>query len=309
MCHRWFSIVAATAALLATAPVAAWAQSQLPPPSGAQQQRGQPLPPPSSAQQQQPQRGQQLPPPQRGAQPAPAQQQQRPAQQAPQQQQAAPVGPYKAVSVKDPEAMNDPSLEAFRKQIEGIADRKDRRALAPLISQNFFWTTGGGEKANKRQPGIENLAKALGLAQADGSGWDALFGFVSEPTGSPHPDRKDTICSPGDPVFSENEFEELIKATGTEEEDWGIPAQDGLEMRATAQPNSAVVEKLGLHFVRVLEDSTSGNAKDPMLKVVSPAGKTGFVPADAIMPLGNDQICYAKEGGNWKIVGFIGGEG
>jgi len=300
MCHRSFSAIAATALLLAAAPVSVWAQSQLPPPSGGQQQ------------QQQQQRGQPLPPPQRG-QPAPAQQQQqqqRPAAQAPQQQQQVPpAGPYKAVSVKDPEPMNDPSLEAFRKQIEGIADRKDRRALAPLVSQNFFWLAAGSDKTNKRQPGIENLAKAIGLSAGDGSGWDALFGFVSEPTGSPHPDRKDTICSPGDPVFSENEFEELIKATGTEEEDWGVPVQNGIEMRAAAQPSAAVVEKLGQHFVRVLEDNMAGNDKDPMLKVVSPSGKTGFVPADAIVPLGNDQICYAKEGGNWKIVGFIGGEG
>ena len=45
-----------------------------------------------------------------------------------------------------------------------------------------------------------------------------------------------------------------------------------------------------------------------MLRVVTPSGKIGFVPADAISPLGNDQLCYVKEGGGWKIAGFIGGE-
>ncbi len=46
----------------------------------------------------------------------------------------------------------------------------------------------------------------------------------------------------------------------------------------------------------------------PMLKVVTPSGKTGFVPAEALSPLGNDQLCYSKEAGGWKISGFIGGD-
>ena len=79
-------------------------------------------------------------------------------------------------------------------------------------------------------------------------------------------------------------------------------------MRASAQPNSAVVEKLGMHFIRVMEDGTEPSGDNPMIKVVAPSGKVGFVPADAISPLGNDAICYAKEGGAWKISGFLGGE-
>ena len=78
-------------------------------------------------------------------------------------------------------------------------------------------------------------------------------------------------------------------------------------MRAAAQPNAAVVEKLGMHFIRVMEDGTEPSGDNPMIKVVAPSGKVGFVPADAISPLGNDAICYAKEGGGWKIAGFLGG--
>ena len=44
------------------------------------------------------------------------------------------------------------------------------------------------------------------------------------------------------------------------------------------------------------------------LRVMAPSGKIGFVPDDALSPLGNDQICYGKDGGGWKIVGFIGGD-
>ena len=77
-------------------------------------------------------------------------------------------------------------------------------------------------------------------------------------------------------------------------------------MRSGPQPNAPVVEKLGLHFVRVMQDQNA--QPGPMLKVVTPSGKTGFVPAEALSPLGNDQLCYSKEAGGWKISGFIGGD-
>ena len=45
------------------------------------------------------------------------------------------------------------------------------------------------------------------------------------------------------------------------------------------------------------------------MRVVTPSGKVGFVMAEAINPLGSDQLCYGKDvTGTWKIVGMIGGE-
>jgi hypothetical protein len=165
-----------------------------------------------------------------------------------------------------------------------------------------------GDKADKKKPGIDNLAKAIGLDGKDAPGWEILGGASNDPTGAPYPDRKDTICSPADPTFKPEELEALAKATGTEEGDWAYPTQAGLEVHSGPQPNSPVVEKLGLHFVRVLEDNAPGNQQSPMLKVVTPSGKTGYVPAEALSPLGNDELCFTKEASGWKISGFIGGD-
>jgi hypothetical protein len=27
-----------------------------------------------------------------------------------------------------------------------------------------------------------------------------------------------------------------------------------------------------------------------------------------MLPIGGEQLCYTKEGGSWKIAGFLGGE-
>jgi hypothetical protein len=274
---RIVSAVSITAALLVAAAIPALAQSQLPrpgqlPPAGGQS--GQAAPP---------QRGQPAPPP-------------------------TAAKPYKPVNITAPELVKDPSFEAFRKQLGAVAAKKDRKALAGMVAQNFFWIGEKGDKADKKKPGIDNLAKAIGLGGKEAPGWEMLDGMAEDPTGSPYPDRQDTICAPADPVFNAQELEALAKATGTEEGDWAYPTQPGLEVRSGSQPNAPVVEKLGMHFVWVMQDTAPDNQQNPMLRIVAPSGKTGFVPADALSPLGSDQICYGKDGGGWKIVGFIGGE-
>ncbi len=232
------------------------------------------------------------------------------AQAKPQQPQAAPAKPYKPVSVKLPAPLADPSFEAFRKQLGEAATKKDRAALGKLVvAQGFFWETENGDKADKKKPGIENLATALGLARKDTDGWDMLMGYSVDPTAMPFPEKQGVICAPADPVFEDKELEDVAKATGTDPGEWGFPLADGVEVRAAAQANAAVAEKLGLHFVRVLPDMPKpAPNQPPMLKIVTPSGKTGFIPAEMLAPLGNDQLCYVKDGDGWKIAGFIGGE-
>ncbi len=224
---------------------------------------------------------------------------------APPAQQAVKPRPYKPVAAGAPPSVSDPTFEAFRTQLGSIAERKDRAALAKLVvAKGFFWEGEKGDKADPKRSGIDNLSSALGLAARDGFGWDALAGFALDPTGAPMPDRKDAVCSPADPEFDPKALEELAKATGTDELDWGYPVQPGLEVRAAAQPNSPVIGKLGADFVWVAMDESQ--TSETMLRIVTPSGQFGFVAADAIAPLGGNQLCYVKEGGGWKILGVIG---
>jgi hypothetical protein len=271
-----FGAATLTVSLLLAAASASLAQGQLPrpsqlPPAGGQGAPGGPPP-----------RNQAAPPPQAAAK------------------------PYKAVTISAPQPVADPGFEAFRKQLGAAAEKKDRKALAGLVAANFFWMGEKGDRADKKKPGVDNLAKAIGLDGKDPPGWELLGAAAADPTGMPFPDRKDTVCAPADPVFDGKEFEAMIKSSGTDEGDWAYPTQPGLEVRSAAQPTAAVVEKLGMHFVRVMHDPKA--QPGPMLKVATPSGKTGFVPAEALSPLGSDQLCYSKEAGGWKISGYIGGE-
>jgi len=75
-------------------------------------------------------------------------------------------------------------------------------------------------------------------------------------------------------------------------------------VRAVPQANGPVIEKLGSVFVRIATENTSN--PPTFLRVVTPSGKTGFVSVDSVAPIGNDQLCYVKEAGDWKIGGYVG---
>jgi len=263
--------------------------------------------PAAYAQQTLPRPSQMPPPPGQKAPPAPPQAQKGPPQQQA-QPQLAPPAPYAVLQVAPPKPYTDPSFAAFRQELAAIAKRKDRPALARLVVvQGFFWMKEEGNAAGKKT-GIEALATALSLAAKDGSGWDTLAEFAADETAAPYPDRPNTVCAPAGPEFDAAALEKLAADTKTDVGDWGFTAADGVEVRVTASQNAPVIEKLGMQFVRVMPDMAP-NASQDFMRVVAPSGKVGFVAAEAINPLGSDQLCYGKDAsGAWKIVGMIGGE-
>ncbi len=217
--------------------------------------------------------------------------------------QPAPPKSYTPLVIKPPQPAPDPTFEAFRKQLADVARRKDRAALQKLVvAQGFFWESETGDKASKRKSSFENFATAIGLNDKDGTGWEIIATAATEPTLEPLPERKGVMCGPANPDIDEQKFEALIKNTGTDAEEWGFPHATGVEVRAAAKPDAPVIEKLGMHLVRVMPED-DGSPPGPMLRVVAPSGKIGFVPSNALLPVVFDQVCYLKDSGGWKSSG------
>jgi hypothetical protein len=219
-----------------------------------------------------------------------------------------PNKPYKPVAVTLPAQANDPGLADLRKQLGEVARKKDRAALARLVvSKGFFWERETGDRADKKKPGVDNLSVALGLTNKDGAGWDMLAGYSEDPTASQSMMHKEATCAPADPGFNGKDMEALLEATQSDIAEWGYPVTDGVQVRDKPQAQAAVTTKLGLNFIRVVPDSNPSAAVGSFIRVVTPDGKFGYVATDDIAPLGNDQLCYVKEGGAWKIGGYVGG--
>src|SRR5215467_11270352 len=81
--------------------------------------------------------------------------------QQPQQPQLAPPKAYKPVPVKLPQPVGDATFGTFRQQLAGIAEKKDRAALAGILAQKFFWIPEGKDIAEKNKQPIDNLSKAI----------------------------------------------------------------------------------------------------------------------------------------------------
>jgi hypothetical protein len=227
-------------------------------------------------------------------------------QAAQEQPRQAPPKPYKPIAVTPAQPYSDPSFTAFRKQLGDIAGRKDRAALARLVVRNFFWMGEKGDKADKKKSGIDNLAAAIDLDNTDGSGWQALAEAANEATLEAVPQRKGIMCAPAIPNFDEMAADQMAKDTGTEPSDWGYPSKPDVEVHAAAKADAPVIEKLGLHLVRVMLEQPDAGASEGFLRVVTPSGKVGFVREDLISSLETDQICYVKDATGWKIAGFAG---
>jgi hypothetical protein len=220
-----------------------------------------------------------------------------------------PIEPYQPVAATPPQPFGDPSFDAFRKTLAAAADHQDRAALAKLVvTQGFFWIQDK-DVADRSKPGIDNLAKAIGLDANNGFGWDILANAAADPTAAAVPQEKDIYCAPAPPIFDPRAAGALLQQTGTDPSDWGYPTEQGTEVRAAAQPNAPVIAKLAMVLVHVLPDSPSpaGAAAPTFLHVALPSGKTGFVAAEMLAPLISDQICYVKAASGWLIAGYIGG--
>jgi len=241
---------------------------------------------------------------------AQAQQKQPPAKQQPAPPPVAAPKPYQPVAIKLPAPLNDQSFEAFRKQLGEVAAKKDRAGLAKLtVAQGFFWDSEDGDKADKKKSGIDNLAAAIGLGGKQPIGWEVLQGYAQDPTASAYPGKQGVVCAPADPEFDETALETLAKSTDTDPGDWAYPLGDKIEVRSAGKPDAPVAETIGMVLIRILPDQDAAQpAKNevPLVKVVPPSGKVGYISADLLSPLGNDQVCYVKDAAGWKITGYVG---
>lgn len=214
----------------------------------------------------------------------------------------APQAPYKPVQVTLTAVPNDKSLVAFRAQLAAIAQRKDRAALAKLVvTKDFFWEGNFGGMFDAKKSGFDNLTAALRLNEADGRGWTALAAFAAETTMGSTVEHDNAHCAPEAPDYEDAELAALMEKTGTDVGDWNYPRQKGLAVRGAAAADAPTIETLPLALVRVLGSDRSG-----WTRIATPGGKIGYVaPGTLLSPLAN-RLCFGKEAGAWRIIGYAG---
>jgi hypothetical protein len=220
--------------------------------------------------------------------------------------------PYPAVALKLPEEHADGSFAAFRKELADVARTRIFAELARIVvTPGFFWERDFEGAFDPKRSAAENFAAAIGLERNNGAGWRSLAHYAAEAGADRMPSRPGVICAPPQPIFDAYDFSRLLESTQTARADWGYARAGSAEVRAAARERSAVVAKIGLHFVRILavesKDGGPEAARTAWARVATPAGKTGFVAPGTLAPAYPPRLCYAKDAvGRWRIAGFIG---
>jgi hypothetical protein len=208
--------------------------------------------------------------------------------------------------------VTDPSLATFRGKLDTIAKARDLNAMKGLLGPSFFWERdfGGGYDANASP--MQNLTVALSLDDAElepeykGSGWRRLRAIVASEmfvAGKHGNDAEGSVtvkatCGPTAPTYDESAIDDVLI--------WGYVLG---RTDAYAKPSaaSAKIGRLENEAVEVIEPASEELGHAEFAKVKLPTGKPGWVPSAAIRSFVEEQLCFQKLNGSWKIVGYIGG--
>ena len=227
---------------------------------------------------------------------------------------AAPSAPksYQPVTVKLPAVPEDASFNSFRNELAAVAKGRVYAELERLVTvQGFFWDRDFNGSFVRKRPAVDNLATAVRLEQRNGMGWGTLAAFAAETTAAAFTGRPWIICAPGESSFDDVGFDRLMDDTRSKPRDWVYPRADKTAVHAAPRGNATVIDTLGLTLVRLLGFLAKDNEPDTLravwARVITPAGKTGFVAPGTLMSLAPERLCYGKDGfGRWRIAGYVG---
>jgi hypothetical protein len=219
-------------------------------------------------------------------------------------QQRVPVTPPAAI-------VTDPSMKVFRQHLGEIARTRDLNGLKDVVAGKMFWERDLGGGYNRKVSAVQTLIDALSLDDAKlgkayrGGGWRRLETiaaspiFVSGKHGGDDGGKKiEAVCGPATPAYDSNAIpDELI---------WGYVLERANVFAKPAVSGTALAT-LENEAVEVLEPADVEMGHADFAKVKLPGGTSGFIEGRLLHSFVGEQICLAKHGGTWRIVGYIGG--
>jgi hypothetical protein len=220
-----------------------------------------------------------------------------------------PAKPYTPVPIVRPKAFDDASFVAFRNELAAAAKARVYAGLATLVrKRNFFWGRDFGQRFDPRKPAVDNLAVAVELEHADGTGWSKLAAFASEPAIEPLDSRPGVVCAPARPNYDGVAYAKLLDKTYTNAEEWAYPRADATPVRNAPGPTAATIGMLAPIFVWLLAtDGAYEPGDSSWARVGLPDGKSGFVAPGSLRTLTAEQLCYVKDPiDGWRIAGYVG---
>jgi hypothetical protein len=214
----------------------------------------------------------------------------------------------------------DAAFEKMRAAFAAAVAKKDVAALSALVAPTFLWTIGGrpADEMDLGRDAIYNFKVVFGFRALgkdvdggvdDGPYWDALAGFVDDPTYYAANDAGNLVCGPIAADLVDDDILEQARQkieTGDDGSDWyfTLANTDVTKAPGDTGPPVAKVGTVALPLLSVYPPAKEGQPETPPthIEVLLPSGKSGFVQVAAVRALSTDHLCYAKTpSGDWKV--------
>jgi hypothetical protein len=229
--------------------------------------------------------------------------------------------PYPEIKVTVNHAYEpDAAFQKMRAAFAAAVAKKDAATLFDLVAPMFFWTVNGApaDGLDLGRNAIDNFKVVFGFrAQGkdedggveNGPYWDVLEGFAGLSTFYPANDAGSLVCGPlGADVVDQPAYEQARKKveTGDEAADWYFTIQETAVAKTPADAG-APIAKVGVVAMPLISTFPAAKQGQPApqvthVEVLLPSSKSGWVPANAVLPLVTDRLCFAKTPkGEWKL--------
>jgi hypothetical protein len=228
--------------------------------------------------------------------------------------------PYSEVKVELAEAFTgDPAFTAMRKAFADAVAKKDANALFALVGPVFLWTREQVVDAqyDRGRDALHNFKVVFNFREMGkdtdggvegGPSWDELATFATDPTTYSLTDN--LICTPTSATIADdNVFDQANNKIdpNNDSAEWYFTVADSTSVAKAPGDTGPPVGKVGKVALPVLGQHPPSPEDKPVtpthFEVLMPSGRTGWIPASAVRPLGGKQLCFAKTvNGEWKIV-------
>jgi hypothetical protein len=214
----------------------------------------------------------------------------------------------------------DAAFKKMHAAFAGAVAKKDQAALSDLVAPMFFWTVDGApaDGLELGRSAIDNFKVVFGFRApgkdedggvVNGPFWDALEGFAGLSTFYTANDAGSLVCGPlGADIVDPQAFEQARKKveTGDEAVDWYFTLRETAVAKAPGD-TGAPIAKVGvvaMPLIGAFPAATQGQPAPQIthVEVLLPSGKSGWVPANSVLPMVTDRLCFAKTPkGEWKL--------
>ena len=204
----------------------------------------------------------------------------------------------------------DKEFAQWLDRLRRVAATKTLSSFSDFVGRGFFWD--GFDGFDSKAPALLSFSRALGGLATEGRRksrnaglpWRHLQAILAQSFWIWADGRPGVACGPADPGYARAK---LAAVTGTHGS-WAYPSSR-VVVHESRSIDSRIIGSISNVLVQVLQFPTKVVGRAKFAHIMMPDGQLGYVHGEhELWKLQGDKLCFGKERGKWRIVGYISRE-